>query len=84
MTRSKFSGNNGQIQLWQFLLELLTDKDCREVIQWLGDEGEFKVSRSPAFAFLDTETFQDTVSFVSVCGTPSSFIELDLEGRRCY
>jgi hypothetical protein len=36
-------GNNGQIQLWQFLLELLTDKDHRDVIQWLGDDGEFKL-----------------------------------------
>lgn len=38
-----FPGNNGQIQLWQFLLELLTDKLCREVITWVGDEGEFKL-----------------------------------------
>lgn len=38
------TGNNGQIQLWQFLLELLTDKDCREVIQWIGDDGEFKLN----------------------------------------
>lgn len=38
-----FKGNNGQIQLWQFLLELLTDRSAREVIQWLGDEGEFKL-----------------------------------------
>ncbi|XP_013397382.1 GA-binding protein alpha chain isoform X1 [Lingula anatina] len=38
------TGNNGQIQLWQFLLELLTDKDCREVIQWVGDNGEFKLN----------------------------------------
>ncbi|KAJ8316578.1 hypothetical protein KUTeg_005868 [Tegillarca granosa] len=38
------TGNNGQIQLWQFLLELLTDKDCREVIQWVGDDGEFKLN----------------------------------------
>lgn len=37
------SGNNGQIQLWQFLLELLTDKEHRDVIQWLGDDGEFKL-----------------------------------------
>lgn len=36
-------GNNGQIQLWQFLLELLTDKEHRDVIQWLGDDGEFKL-----------------------------------------
>ncbi|PVD27484.1 hypothetical protein C0Q70_12645 [Pomacea canaliculata] len=38
------TGNNGQIQLWQFLLELLTDKECREIIQWLGEEGEFKLN----------------------------------------
>lgn len=37
------TGNNGQIQLWQFLLELLTDKEHRGVIQWLGNEGEFKL-----------------------------------------
>jgi GA-binding protein transcription factor alpha len=36
-------GNNGQIQLWQFLLELLTDKEHRDVIYWLGSEGEFKL-----------------------------------------
>ena len=44
------SGNNGQIQLWQFLLELLTDKDCREVIQWVGDEGEFKLNNPEVVA----------------------------------
>ncbi|GLV36719.1 Ets at 97D [Carabus blaptoides fortunei] len=37
-------GNNGQIQLWQFLLELLTSKEYRGVIQWLGSEGEFKLT----------------------------------------
>lgn len=40
---SSFIGNNGQIQLWQFLLELLTDKERADIIQWLGDEGEFKL-----------------------------------------
>nr|XP_008766809.1 GA-binding protein alpha chain isoform X2 [Rattus norvegicus] len=38
-------GNNGQIQLWQFLLELLTDKDARDCISWVGDEGEFKLNQ---------------------------------------
>ena len=38
-----FLGNNGQIQLWQFLLELLTDKEYRDIIQWVGDDGEFKL-----------------------------------------
>jgi GA-binding protein transcription factor alpha len=36
-------GNNGQVQLWQFLLDLLTDKCYRDIIQWLGEEGEFKL-----------------------------------------
>ncbi|KAG7275908.1 hypothetical protein CRUP_011358 [Coryphaenoides rupestris] len=39
------TGNNGQIQLWQFLLELLTDKDARDCISWLGEEGEFKLNQ---------------------------------------
>lgn len=38
------SGNNGQIQLWQFLLEILTDKNYINIIEWVGDEGEFKLS----------------------------------------
>ncbi|XP_071453301.1 DNA-binding protein Ets97D-like [Hetaerina americana] len=37
------TGSNGPVQLWQFLLELLTDKDHRHVIKWLGDDGEFKL-----------------------------------------
>ncbi|XP_048487887.1 DNA-binding protein Ets97D [Plutella xylostella] len=31
------SGNNGQIQLWQFLLELLTSAEYYHVIRWFGD-----------------------------------------------
>lgn len=39
------TGNNGQIQLWQFLLDILTDKEHRNIIQWIdGGEGEFKLS----------------------------------------
>ncbi|XP_050069572.1 DNA-binding protein Ets97D [Anopheles maculipalpis] len=37
------TGNNGQIQLWQFLLEILTDREHRAIIQWMGTEGEFKL-----------------------------------------
>ncbi|CAK8683554.1 unnamed protein product [Clavelina lepadiformis] len=37
------TGNNGQIQLWQFLLEMLTDADCRDYIRWVGNCGEFKL-----------------------------------------
>ncbi|CAH8445371.1 unnamed protein product [Heterobilharzia americana] len=34
----------GQVQLWQFLLELLTDWRYREAIHWTSDDGEFKLS----------------------------------------
>uniref|UniRef100_A0A182MBA9 ETS domain-containing protein n=1 Tax=Anopheles culicifacies TaxID=139723 RepID=A0A182MBA9_9DIPT len=37
------TGNNGQIQLWQFLLEILTDREHRAIIQWMGTDGEFKL-----------------------------------------
>lgn len=45
-------GNNGQIQLWQFLLELLTDKYHRDVIQWVTDDGEFKLNNPEMVAQL--------------------------------
>lgn len=38
------NGNNGQIQLWQFLLEILTDREYLGVIEWCGDSGEFKLN----------------------------------------
>ena len=34
---------SGPIQLWQFLLELLTDKSCQSFIAWTGDGWEFKM-----------------------------------------
>ncbi|KAJ8267143.1 hypothetical protein GJAV_G00138980 [Gymnothorax javanicus] len=37
-----FTGS-GPIQLWQFLLELLTDKTCQSMISWTGDGWEFKL-----------------------------------------
>ncbi|EDW14756.1 DNA-binding protein Ets97D [Drosophila mojavensis] len=38
------SGNNGQVQLWQFLLEILTDSEHTDIIEWVGTDGEFKLS----------------------------------------
>ncbi|XP_064650767.1 transforming protein p54/c-ets-1-like isoform X2 [Lineus longissimus] len=38
-----YSGS-GPIQLWQFLLELLTDKQCQHFVCWTGDGWEFKLS----------------------------------------
>ncbi|XP_032673846.1 DNA-binding protein Ets97D [Odontomachus brunneus] len=52
LATSNRSVNNGQIQLWQFLLELLTDKEHRDAIQWIGTEGEFKLSQPEAVAQL--------------------------------
>ena len=49
---SNRSDNNCQVQLWQFLLDLLTDKEHREVIHWLGDEGEFKLNNPEIVAQL--------------------------------
>lgn len=47
------SGINGsQIQLWQFLLELLTDGSFRTVIQWIGDDGSFQLINPEAVAQL--------------------------------
>ncbi|XP_065206093.1 transforming protein p54/c-ets-1 isoform X2 [Planococcus citri] len=40
---SCFTGS-GPIQLWQFLLELLTDKSCQGFISWTGDGWEFKLT----------------------------------------
>jgi c-ets proto-oncogene protein len=37
-----FTGS-GPSQLWQFLLELLTDKTCQSFIAWTGDGWEFKM-----------------------------------------
>ena len=45
-------GNNGQVQLWQFLLELLTDKNSRDAISWMGTEGEFKLNNPEMVAQL--------------------------------
>lgn len=44
--------NSGQIQLWQFLLELLTDREHRGAIQWVGSDGEFKLNQPEAVAQL--------------------------------
>lgn len=50
------NGNNGQIQLWQFLLEILTDQEFLHVIEWVGDQGEFKVNHGK-FQCLNSNNF---------------------------
>ncbi|CAG5119372.1 unnamed protein product, partial [Candidula unifasciata] len=34
---------SGQVQLWQFLLELLTDSSNDNCIKWVGNKGEFRM-----------------------------------------
>ena len=40
---SPFVAGGGQIQLWQFLLELLTDRNSQKLIKWVGEKGAFKL-----------------------------------------
>ena len=39
-----FVVGSGQIQLWQFLLELLSDSSNANCITWEGTNGEFKLT----------------------------------------
>ena len=42
---------NGPIQLWQFLLELLTSPDCKSLIRWTQEEDlEFKILKPTTVA----------------------------------
>ncbi|XP_065207301.1 DNA-binding protein Ets97D [Planococcus citri] len=43
---------NTNVNLWSFLLELLTKKEYRDVIRWVNDEGEFHIVRPDSVARL--------------------------------
>ncbi|KAI6180507.1 Ets domain and Winged helix-turn-helix DNA-binding domain-containing protein [Aphelenchoides besseyi] len=43
MSQRLASAGSGQIQLWQFLLELLADSRNADAITWEGTQGEFKL-----------------------------------------
>ncbi|XP_055299593.1 DNA-binding protein Ets97D-like [Sitodiplosis mosellana] len=51
----KCGSNNGSIQLWQFLLELLTDKQYASIIQWIGNDGKFIMTNTKEIARLWSE-----------------------------
>lgn len=44
VAQSAATGGSGQIQLWQFLLELLADSGNANCITWEGTNGEFKLT----------------------------------------
>lgn len=41
---------NGQVQLWQFLLDILTDYEYCDIIKWVTPDGEFKLIDSEKVA----------------------------------
>lgn len=43
------------ITLWQFLLEMLSNGDHGDLIQWTNNEGEFKVGLFSLFLFSDNQ-----------------------------
>lgn len=47
------TGNNGQIQLWQFLLEILTDREHKNIISWLGELQRFYLNLSFCMISID-------------------------------
>ncbi|CAL4124889.1 unnamed protein product, partial [Meganyctiphanes norvegica] len=51
---SSLTGTNGtqQIQLWQFLLEMLTDPKLYPIMSWCGSEGEFRLHQPEVVANL--------------------------------
>ena len=47
---------NGQIQLWQFLLETLINRANREIVEWVGSAGEFRLIQPESVARLWGQT----------------------------
>ena len=49
-------GMNGQIQLWQFLLETLINRANRGIVEWVGSAGEFRLIQPESVARLWGQT----------------------------
>ena len=49
-TLSLFAGPTYPVHLWQFILELLGDHSCKDIISWTGNDLEFKVINSRELA----------------------------------
>lgn len=55
----------GPIQLWQFLLELLSDKTNQHFISWTGDGWEFKMTEPDEVNyFFHRELLSDSIEIV--------------------
>lgn len=55
-TPGRGRGMNGQIQLWQFLLETLINRANREIVEWVGSAGEFRLIQPESVARLWGQT----------------------------
>ncbi|MGH0131277.1 UNVERIFIED_CONTAM: hypothetical protein FKN15_034881 [Acipenser sinensis] len=64
------AASSGPIQLWQFLLELLTDKSCQSFISWTGDGWEFKLSDPDEWCDSGCQHQTGGVAVTSFCATP--------------
>ena len=62
---------SGPIQLWQFLLEMLTDRTCQHIITWTGDGWEFKLTDPDEVGYFITEIL-------------SEIVQIDLPGQNLY
>jgi c-ets proto-oncogene protein len=58
---------SGPIQLWQFLLELLTDRNCQQYISWTGDGWEFKLTDPDEVIFFLASPFWERALSATFC-----------------
>ena len=60
---------SGPVQLWQFLLELLSDRNCQHIIAWTGAGWEFKLRDPDEVTNVLTNLRSRRITFPSV-GSP--------------
>lgn len=78
------SPGGGPIQLWQFLLELLTDKECQHCICWTGDGWEFKMADPDEVIYISTLRYKIIIlliKYLAVILILSLFIYLKVAKR---
>ena len=77
---------SGPIQLWQFLLEQLTDPTCQHFISWTGNQWEFKLSDPDEvarwLAELEKE-FARMLAYLQTHVRPYEYVHIRTH-TRCY
>jgi GA-binding protein transcription factor, alpha len=78
-------GNNGQIQLWQFLLELLTDRNFSQIIEWISDDGEFKLNDAEKVAaFWGQRKNKPKMNYEKLSRALRYYYDADMITKVCY